>query len=130
MLLYATFGTNNVPRAKAFYTPTLATIGAVLLYDGPDEGGYGMPGDPDPRLYITKPYDQRPASTGNGTMLAFIARSKAEVDAFHATALAQGGRDEGAPGLRYSPTFYSCYVRDPDGNKLSAVYDPPSNAAP
>ena len=41
----------------------------------------------------------------------------------HAAGLAAGGTDEGAPGLRYSPTFYSCYVRDPDGNKLSAVCD-------
>ena len=128
MLLYATLGTNDVPRAKAFYTPTLTTIGAVLLYEGADEGGYGMPGATDPSLYITQPYDQRPATTGNGTMIALVARSKAEVDAFHTTALANGGSDEGQPGLRYSPTFYACYVRDPDGNKLSAVFDHPLNA--
>ena len=128
MLLYATLGTNDVASAKAFYTPTLATLGVILRRDGTDEVSYGLPGSPDPGLYITKPYDQRPATTGNGTMLALIAGSKAEVDAFHATALGHGGTDEGKPGLRYSPTFYSCYVRDPDGNKLSAVFDHPANA--
>ena len=71
------------------------------------------------------PFDGQPASHGNGTMLALTAQTRAVVDAFHAAALAHGGSDEGAPGLRYSANFYSCYVRDPDGNKLSAVCDRP-----
>jgi catechol 2,3-dioxygenase-like lactoylglutathione lyase family enzyme len=59
-------------------------------------------------------------------MLAFAASDRAAVDAFHRLALANGGRDEGAPGLRpYGDNFYACYVRDPDGNKLSAVCWPP-----
>ena len=59
-------------------------------------------------------------------MLALRAATRAQFDGFHAAALAHGGTDEGGPGLRYSPTFYSCYVRDPDGNKLSAVCDGPT----
>ena len=81
-------------------------------------------------LYVTLPYDGQPASFGNGTMLALNATAPEQVDRFYAAALAHGGTDEGAPGLRYSATFYSCYVRDPDGNKLSAVSDRPENAPP
>ena len=56
-------------------------------------------------------------------MVSFLAQSRAAVDAFHAAALAHGGTDEGAPGLRpqYGAQFYAAYVRDPDGNKLNAV---------
>ena len=59
--------------------------------------------------------------------VAFTARSRAEVDAFHAAALAAGGRDNGAPGLRphYHPNYYGAFVFDPDGNNVEAVcHDP------
>lgn len=125
MLLYTTLGTNDLPRARDFYGPTLATLGIEAKHDGSEETGYG-PNDSDSiRLYVTRPYDQNPATRGNGSMLAFDAATPAQVNAFHAIALANGGSDEGAPGLRYSASFYSCYVRDPDGNKLSAVCDRP-----
>jgi catechol 2,3-dioxygenase-like lactoylglutathione lyase family enzyme len=118
MILYMTFGTNDLPRARAFYDPVLATLGPVQVFDGKSEVGYGRPGAADPSLYITAPYDGQPATRGNGTA----------VRAFHAAALAHGGTDEGTPGLRYAVNFYSCYVRDPDGNKLSAVYNQPDPA--
>ncbi len=129
MIRYMTFGTNDLARARGFYDPVLATLGPLTISQGQTEVGYGRP-DADaagagPCLYITAPYDEAPASRGNGTMLALKAATRAQVDAFHAAALAHGGSDEGGPGLRYSPTFYSCYVRDPDGNKLSAVCDGP-----
>ncbi len=74
-------------------------------------------------FWIGTPFDQRPASVGNGSMVAFSARSRKSVDDFHAAALANGGACEGPPGLRphYSPDFYAAYVRDPDGNKVAAV---------
>lgn len=125
MFRYMTFGTNDLPRARRFYDPVLATLGAVHPVEGQTEVGYVHPGEADPWLYITAPFDGAPATRGNGTMLALNAPSRAAVRAFHAAALAHGGRDEGAPGLRYSADFYSCYVRDPDGNKLSAVCDGP-----
>jgi predicted lactoylglutathione lyase len=61
--------------------------------------------------------------TGNGSMVAFRAKSWRQVDDFHAAALACGGTSEGPPGLRpqYNPDFYAAYVRDPDGNKLAVV---------
>ena len=84
------------------------------------------PTPPNPAFTSPPPFDGAPATRGNGTMLALRATTRAQVDGFHAAALAHGGTDEGGPGLRYGPTFYSCYVRDPDGNKLSAVCDGPT----
>jgi catechol 2,3-dioxygenase-like lactoylglutathione lyase family enzyme len=76
------------------------------------------------RLWITLPFDGNPATNGNGSMPALVAPSQDAVRAFHAAALAHGGTDEGAPGLRpYGPAFFAAYVRDPDGNKLSAVHE-------
>ena len=122
MLLYVTLGTNDLTRARHFYDPTLATIGIVPVMQNDSESGYGHPGDADASLYVTTPHDtSKPASHGNGTMLALTAQTRAAVIAFHTTALVNGGSDEGAPGLRYEPNFFACYVRDPDGNKLSAV---------
>lgn len=125
MLYYVTLGTNDLARARAFYTPTLATLGLAAVQETKSETGYGNLGATDPSLYVTIPYDNQPATNGNGTMIALTAATRAEVAAFHAAALANGGSDEGAPGLRYSANFYSCYVRDPDGNKLSAVCTKP-----
>ena len=121
MILYSTFGTNDLPRARAFYDPVMAALGLTTISLNATEVGYGQPGDADPSLYITAPYDGQPATTGNGTMLALTAATRAAVRAFHGAALTHGGTDEGAPGLRYVANFYACYVRDPDGNKLSAV---------
>ena len=125
MILYMTFGTNDLARARSFYDPVLATLGPLTISEGKSEVGYGRPDAAKPCLYLTAPFDGAPATRGNGTMLALRAATRAQVDGFHAAALAHGGTDEGGPGLRYGPTFYSCYVRDPDGNKLSAVCDGP-----
>ncbi|NCM96168.1 MAG: VOC family protein [Rhodobacterales bacterium] len=121
MFAYITIGTNDLARAQRFYDATLATLGATRLVTSDCELGYGPAGGP-PRLWINHPFDGRPASVGNGSMPALIAATRAAVDAFHAAALAHGGSDEGAPGLRrYGPDFYAAYLRDPDGNKLSAL---------
>ena len=121
MILYITLGTNNLIRAKAFYDAVMPTLGLQFLRGDAREIGYGPKGAPDPLLWINTPYNDQPATVGNGSMPAFKAPSRAAVRDFHATALAHGGTDEGEPRLRYSPDFYACYIRDPDGNKLSAV---------
>jgi catechol 2,3-dioxygenase-like lactoylglutathione lyase family enzyme len=126
MLHYITVGTNDLERSKAFYDPVLATLGMVCSANQNNEIGYGManplPGQRARFFYATKPFLEYPATWGNGTLVALTAPSRAAVQAFHAAALANGGTDDGAPGLRpYHASFYSCYVRDPDGNKLSAV---------
>ena len=77
--------------------------------------GYGRAGEPG-KFFLTAPWNREPATSGNGTMLAFLAESREAVDAFHAAALAAGGADEGAPGVRagMNPVFYAAYVRDPE----------------
>jgi len=131
MLSYVYLGTNDLARAIAFYDAVLGTLRMQRCVTGDPDwdciaagwGIYESEGARELALWVGKPFDQRPASIGNGTMVAFSAASWHQVDAFHAAALAGGGRSEGAPGLRphYNPDFYAAYVRDPDGNKLAAV---------
>jgi catechol 2,3-dioxygenase-like lactoylglutathione lyase family enzyme len=122
--LYLTLGTNDLARATRFYDAALAPLGMVRRATETDEVGYGLPKDRRARLWITRPFDGKPATVGNGSMPAFTARSKKVVQDFHKAALAAGGTDEGGPGLRpHGPAFYAAYVRDPDGNKLSAVHE-------
>jgi catechol 2,3-dioxygenase-like lactoylglutathione lyase family enzyme len=131
VLSYAYFGTNDLNRAIAFYDAVLATLGMRRCVTGDPEwdrtaAGWGTYEDDGARelaFWIGIPFDGKPASVGNGGMVAFRAHDWGSVDAFHATALANGGRDDGSPGLRlnYGADFYAAYVRDPDGNKLAAV---------
>jgi catechol 2,3-dioxygenase-like lactoylglutathione lyase family enzyme len=122
--LYLTLGTNDLARAARFYDATLAPLGLIRRATEDTELGYGFADDRRTRLWITLPFDGKPATTGNGTMPALVAPTQEAVKAFHAAALAHGGTDEGAPGLRpYGPAFFAAYVRDPDGNKLSAVHE-------
>ena len=131
MFTYTCFGTNDLEAAARFYDPVMASLGhsRCRVEDDPAWDGwigwgtYRRGGAEEIALWICKPFDGRPASAGNGTMLALQARTWQQVDDFHAAALAHGGRSDGAPGLRpqYNADFYAAYVRDPDGNKLAAV---------
>ncbi len=127
MLHYITLGTNDLAAARQFYDAVLLCIGCARRTDDPEELGYGPPAPDHIRFWVTQPYDGNPATVGNGSMPAFAAPSRSAVDAFHAAGLASGGTDEGAPGLRpYAAHFYACYLRDPDGNKVSAVCETPA----
>ena len=124
MFSHVTIGTNDHDKACAFYDAVLGTLGIPRYYR--DEYSIGYSKDPSQRkdqVWILTPFDDNPAVPGNGVHVAFEARSRAEVDAFYAAALAHGGRDDGPPGLRprYHANYYGTYVRDPDGNKLQAV---------
>ena len=122
MLLYVDVGSNDLGRSARFYDAVLGALGYERQRSGSEGLGYGAPGMEQPVFWVMRPWDGKPATIGNGSMPAFTAPSRAAVDAFHAAGLAQGGTDEGAPGLRpYRADFYACYLRDPDGNKLSAV---------
>lgn len=118
MIGYVTVGTNDLARAASFYDALLAEIGARRTMDF-DGFIVWSTGPKAPGLALTRPYDGKAATVGNGMMVAIAAGSKEKVDALHRKALALGGRDEGAPGPR-SETFYAAYFRDLDGNKLNA----------
>lgn len=122
MLLYITLGTNDLDRSRRFYDAVMPAIGMHFVHADDAEFGFTRRGEARTRFWVTKPFDGKPATIGNGSMVALETESRAAVDAFYQAALAHGGSDEGAPGLRpYHENFYACYVRDPDGNKLSAV---------
>ncbi|MFB2549589.1 VOC family protein [Ensifer soli] len=126
MLLYVTVGTNDIARAGAFYDTVLPLIGYRRQKVGAGEIGYAGDDDTRCRFWVVTPHNGRVATHGNGATVAFDAPTRLSVDAFHRAALALGGSDEGAPGLRpFHADFYAAFVRDPDGNKLAAVCERP-----
>lgn len=132
MIAYVTVGADDLDRAKRFYTAFLPALG-YSLDEGPEGLSYVLPVPPgerpvSPDFYVKPTFDGRPASAGNGTMIAFEVQNQQQVRELHAAALAAGGADEGAPGFRaaYGPHFYVCYLRDPQGNKLALFSSDPT----
>lgn len=118
MIGYVTIGTNDFERATAFYDELMTLIGAGRFME--EETFVAWATSPEaPGLSVTKPYDGKPATVGNGMMVALAAKSTDQVDTLHAKAMELGGTDEGAPGPRGDSGFYAAYFRDLDGNKLS-----------
>ena len=106
----------DLEASRAFYAAALAPLGYELVYDGPDSLGFGR-GEFEPFAVEAR---GRPAV---GTHIAITASDEASVDAFHAAALAAGGRDNGAPGPRpYGGEYYAAFVHDPDGHNIEAVF--------
>ncbi|MBW0156677.1 VOC family protein [Sedimentimonas flavescens] len=129
MFSHVTLGIADLTRARAFYAPLMELLGLRLRFDSDDEGWIGwQPAEGGRPLFIvTRPFNGRPPTHGNGAMVAFLAPDRAAVDAAYLHALAHGGTDVGAPGLRphYHPDYYAAYFRDPDGNKLCTVCHTP-----
>jgi len=120
MIGYVTLGTNDLKRAAKFYDELLALLGAKRAMEL--ETFIAWAAAPNtPMVSVIKPFDKKPATVGNGVMVALAASSKEQVNALHAKALALGGKDEGAPGPR-GDGFYAGYFRDRDGNKLNVFY--------
>ncbi len=92
---HLSIGTNDFPRARAFYDAVMAALGCKVILEYPGAVAYGKL---YPEFWVQAPIDGRPASVGNGSHVGFFADSKAQVDAFHAAALAAGARDEGRAG--------------------------------
>ncbi|HRE61841.1 MAG TPA: VOC family protein [Micropepsaceae bacterium] len=118
MIGYATVGTNDLARATAFFDAVFGEMGAKRAWSNERMAGWTT-GKAAPMLMVTKPYDGKPATGGNGTMIALAAADQETVNKVHAKALSLGGKDEGAPGLR-GDNFYGAYFRDLDGNKYVA----------
>ncbi|WP_317932103.1 VOC family protein [Halioxenophilus sp. WMMB6] len=111
-------GSNDIQKSKAFYDAVLAAIGMQCLMAVDD--ARLMYGTDSLAFIVTKPRNGEPATFANGGTIGFKADTSAQVDAFHAAALANGGSCEGEPGPReVVPNAYGAYVRDPDGNKFS-----------
>ena len=118
MIGYVTLGTNDLPRAAAFYDAIAKHFGVGRMMEFETFIAWGEMGGA-PGIAATKPFDEQPASVGNGTMVALQVDGPDKVQAVYDTAIAQGGSDEGAPGPRGDDGFYAGYFRDPDGNKLN-----------
>jgi len=121
MFSHVTLGSNDFAKAEKFYDAVMAVLGHPVFFKASGVLAYGTARGE--KLFVLKPFDNKGARPGNGVHAAFKVEARATVDAFHAAALANGGSDEGAPGLRphYHPNYYGAYVRDPDGNKIQAV---------
>ena len=117
MIGYVTLGTNDLPRAAAFYDALLAEIGARRLFDLERGIAWGVAMD-KPSLGVMKPYDGKAATVGNGVMAALVVDSREKVDRVYAKAMSLGAKDEGPAGPR-GDGFYAGYFRDLDGNKLN-----------
>jgi catechol 2,3-dioxygenase-like lactoylglutathione lyase family enzyme len=118
-------------ESQRFYTGALAPLGYSLLHEIPKEltGGravLGFGADSSPDFWIAEGVPNEPR-----IHIAFRAETRAQVDAFYTAALAAGGRDNGAPGLRphYHPDYYGAFVLDPDGHNIEAVCHRPEPAA-
>ena len=121
---YVMIGTNDLGRARVFYDAVFPEIGGGLIAD---ISGFAFCYQfrNGTRAWVNLPQNRQAAVPSNGSMPGFRCASRKEVDAAHAAALAHGGTCEGAPGPRpfYGPDFYAAYARDPDGNKMSFIYD-------
>ena len=120
MIGYVTIGTNDLNRAAKFYDALLATIGATRFMD--TERFIAWASSPTAAgLCLIKPFDGKPATVGNGAMVALVLDSREKVDALYKKAMELGASDEGPPSAR-GEGFYAGYFRDPDGNKLNAFF--------
>ncbi|MHB1870442.1 MAG: VOC family protein [Steroidobacteraceae bacterium] len=118
MIGYVTLGTNDLARGARFYDAIAAELGVGRMMQTDRYIAWGKSGA-GTGIGLTAPYDGKPATVGNGVMVAFEARDRAQVERIYRLALSLGGQDEGAPGPR-GEGFYAAYFRDLDGNKLNA----------
>jgi catechol 2,3-dioxygenase-like lactoylglutathione lyase family enzyme len=120
MIGYVTIGTNDLPRAAKFYDALLGEVGAKRMMENEQFIAWSVRPD-KPGLGVTKPFDKKPATVGNGVMVALEAESAAQVDALYGKAMQLGATDDGPPGPR-GGGFYAGYFRDLDGNKLNFFF--------
>ncbi|MFC7333425.1 VOC family protein [Rhodocista pekingensis] len=118
MIGYVTLGTNDLERGAKFYDAIAAAMGVGRMMEMERGIAWAVPGG-GAGVGLMKPFDGKPATVGNGVMVALEAKNREQVDTLYRIALENGGSCEGPPGLR-GESFYAAYFRDPDGNKLNA----------
>ena len=120
MIDHISVGVADLERSARFYEMTLAPLGLSRLVTRPATVGFGKA---YPEFWINLRAGMAPVDPASGTHTCLRARSSADVDAFHAAALAAGAHSDGAPGMRheYSPHYYAAFIRDWDGNRIEAV---------
>ena len=126
MFTHVFLGAQDIEASRKFYD---AALGALGHAPGAGGGSRYVYRTPTGTFGITLPINGEPATFGNGSTFGFAAKSEAEVNAFHAAGVANGGVTcEDPPGLRTNPAFsyYIAYLRDPAGNKICAMYRPPA----
>jgi predicted lactoylglutathione lyase len=119
MIGYVTLGTRDLQRAAKFYDAIAKEMGVGRMMEDETYIAWGKPGG-GAGICVIKPFDGKPATVGNGVMVALEARDQEQVNRIYEIALANGGTDEGKPGPRGDDGYYAAYFRDPDGNKLNA----------
>jgi catechol 2,3-dioxygenase-like lactoylglutathione lyase family enzyme len=134
MLSHIYLGVSEFGRAQAFYAPIMVALGLKQRFSDPVTcwAAWNPAAGGRPLFIIGRPYNGTEHDAGNGQMVAFMAKTRAVVEEAHALALANGGKDEGKPGLRphYHANYYGAYFRDPDGNKICVVcHDADSDGA-
>lgn len=126
MIDHMTFRVRDLAATRRFYERALAPLGYKVGYEG-EIDGVRMLGLEEGGQYDSW-FVESPQAPSGPTHLAWRAQSRAAVDAFHAAAMAAGGRDNGPPGLRphYHADYYGAFVLDPDGNNVEAVCHAPA----
>lgn len=129
MFSHVILGTNDLEKSRAFYDALLGTLGIKPgIYNHNGVVGRYFYRTPTGSFGITTPINGEPATFGNGSTIGFTMQSPEQADAFHAAGVANGGTTcENPPGWRDASLgrLYLAYLRDPDGNKLCALYRPP-----
>jgi len=120
MIGYVTLGTKDLKRAAGFYDALLKEIGAKRFMESDSFIAWGV-GPDRPSLGVIYPFDGKPATVGNGVMVALAVDSQDKVNKLHQKAMQLGASDEGAPGAR-GDGFYAGYFRDLDGHKLNFFF--------
>jgi catechol 2,3-dioxygenase-like lactoylglutathione lyase family enzyme len=131
MIDHIGFPVSDYARARAFYTRALAPLGYGIVMEVTQQqtghapaAGFGADGKPD--FWIGGEGGE--GGSNKPLHVAIVAKDRATVDAFYREAIAAGGRDNGAPGIRahYHPHYYGAFVLDPDGHNIEAVCHAPA----
>lgn len=114
MIHHISIYVSDYAKSKAFYQKALQPLGYTLMMEFPGVGGFG---EQNPDIWLSQ------KESAQNTHVALAADTRAKVDEFYKAAIAAGGKDNGAPGIRadYSPNYYAAFVIDPDGNNIEAV---------